>query len=67
MPDTTEEPPNFSAHEDRLLEPGMVLFVEIPYYAYGVGAFQVEDMVLVTEGGYEKLTGLSRELICVDG
>ncbi|NQU07253.1 MAG: M24 family metallopeptidase [Candidatus Abyssubacteria bacterium] len=62
-----EEPPNFSAHEDRLLEPGMVLCVEMPYYAYGVGAFQIEDMVLVTEGGCEKLTELSRELIRVDG
>ena len=58
-----EEPPNLSPHEDRALEPGMVLCVEMPYYAYGVGAFQIEDMVLVTETGCEKLTFLGRELI----
>jgi len=62
LDDRIEEPPLLSAHEGRSLEPGMVLCVEMPYYAYGAGAFQVEDMVVITETGYEKLTSLGREL-----
>jgi Xaa-Pro aminopeptidase len=58
-----EEPPNLAPMEHRPLEPGMVLCVEMPYYAYGVGALQLEDMVVVTDTGYEKLTSLSRELV----
>ncbi|MBI4831005.1 MAG: M24 family metallopeptidase [Candidatus Lindowbacteria bacterium] len=61
-----EEPPYLSPHEERLLSPGMVLCVEMPYYAYGVGAFQLEDMVLVTDSGHERLTTLSRELVCIE-
>jgi Xaa-Pro aminopeptidase len=60
-----EEAPNLAPMEHRPLEPGMVLCVEMPYYAYGVGALQVEDMVVITDTGYEKLTSLGRELVCV--
>jgi len=42
----------------------MVLCVEMPCYAYGVGAFRVEDMVVITEAGCEEPTSLGRELVC---
>ncbi|MFQ5945815.1 MAG: M24 family metallopeptidase [Anaerolineae bacterium] len=44
------------------LEAGMVLCVETPYYELGWGSVQIEDMVLVTEGGYRWLTTMSRDL-----
>ena len=36
----------------------MVLSIEVPYYVYGVGAFQFERMLLVTQGGGELLDRL---------
>lgn len=53
-----EEPPFIAPHEHRSLMPNMVLSVEMPYYLYGVGAFQLERMVLVTENGHEVLDSL---------
>ena len=58
-----EEPPAFSAHEDTVLEPGMVLAVETPYYGASVGSYCIEDMVLITEDGHENLNTLSYDLI----
>lgn len=48
------------------LAPGMVLEIETPYYEFGWGGIQVEDTVLVTEGGHEILTTISRELGMLD-
>lgn len=49
--------------DDRTpLESGMTFCIETPYYELGLGGIQVEDMVAVTDGGAEMLTGLSREL-----
>jgi Xaa-Pro aminopeptidase len=50
-----EEAPFIAPDEHRPLVPNMVLSVEMPYYLYGVGAFQLERMVLVTEDGHEVL------------
>lgn len=47
--------PSLAPGGDRPLEPGMVLCVETPYYEFGLGGLQVEDMVVVTEGGSESL------------
>ncbi|HHW03972.1 MAG TPA: aminopeptidase P family protein [Thermoanaerobacterales bacterium] len=46
-----------------LLEPGMIVTIEPGIYVEGLGAARVEDMVLVTDGGYELLTNAPRELI----
>ncbi len=54
-PSTTEEPV-ISATNTRLLEPGMILCVEVPFYIREVGGFNIEDMVLVTDNGHEVLT-----------
>jgi Xaa-Pro aminopeptidase len=40
----------------------MVLSLEMPYYVYGVGAFQLESMVLVTTDGHELFDQLPFDL-----
>ena len=57
-----EEPPFISATEKGTLEPGMVLSVETPFYFNGLGKFQIEDMVLVTENGVESFNKLPKKL-----
>lgn len=50
------ETPSFTAHDETLLEPGMVLTLE-PGYSYGDGHVMVhEENLVVTETGYELLT-----------
>ncbi len=44
------------------LEAGMVLEVETPYYELGFGGLQVEETVLVTDGGCRLLTESDRSL-----
>ncbi|MBX3001417.1 MAG: aminopeptidase P family protein [Caldilineaceae bacterium] len=53
-----EEWPWFSATETRILEPGMVVAFEVPYYVNGVGGFQNEDDLLITESGHESFNTL---------
>ena len=60
-----EEWPFFSATEERVLEPGMVVAFEMPYYITGVGAFQNEDNFLITESGHESFNQLPMELTIV--
>jgi Xaa-Pro aminopeptidase len=57
-----EDPPFIAPNEQRPLVPNMVLSLELPYYLYGVGAFQLERMVLVTEDGNEVLDSLPFQL-----
>jgi len=57
-----EEPPFIAADEARPLVPGMVLSLELPYYLYGVGAFQLERMLQVTADGHEAMDHLPFEL-----
>lgn len=56
------EPPRISPENDKPLRAGMVLNIEIPYYIYGFGTFNVEDTVVVTERGHELLSNLGRQL-----
>jgi len=58
-----EEPPFISPSEAAVFRPGMVICLETPYYGYGVGSIMIEDMVLVTENGCERLNKLSRDLV----
>lgn len=57
-----EEPPFIAPGEHRPLVENMVLSVELPLYLYGVGAFQMERMVLVTKDGFALMDHLPFEL-----
>jgi Xaa-Pro dipeptidase len=54
--------PNLTPGSPEVLEEGMVLSVETPYYELGFGGLQVEDMVHVTRDGVESLMAGSSEL-----
>ncbi|WP_246315648.1 M24 family metallopeptidase [Paenibacillus foliorum] len=60
-----EEAPFISPSETAVFRPGMVICLETPYYGYGIGSIMIEDMVLVTEHGCERLNELSRDLISI--
>jgi len=49
------ELPSVAAGDRTVLEPGMVFTIEPGIYDFSVGAFRLEDVVVVTEGGYESL------------
>lgn len=57
-----EEWPFISNSNEMLIEPNMVLALEIPFYANGIGALMIEEQFLITENGAESMNKLSREL-----
>ena len=59
------EAPRLAAGQDEILRPGMVITIEPGAYIPGKWGVRIEDMVLVTERGYEVLTPTSKELIAV--
>lgn len=52
----TAENPYINNSETRVLEPGMILAMEVPCYIENFNGFNIEDMVLITETGAEVLT-----------
>lgn len=48
--------------DDAPLEKGMVLMVEIPYYEMGFGGYQLEDPVVITDNGAERLIHVPTEM-----
>ena len=50
------EPPSLSAAEDTILEPGMVVTIE-PRFNAVYGLAHLEEDLLITENGYEWLSG----------
>jgi Xaa-Pro aminopeptidase len=50
------EEPSISRRSKEILRPGMVFTVEPAIYIPKLGGVRIEDMVLVTENGYEILT-----------
>lgn len=59
--------PSIAKGVDTILEPGMVLCLETPYYELGWAGVQIEDTIVVTENGYRYLSKSSRELIKIGG
>ena len=61
----SEEWPFISAQSDAILEPGMVLAFETPWYIDGLGGFIIEDQLLITETSHEVMAPSRRDLIQV--
>lgn len=57
------EGPTLSPREEAVLAAGAVVTVEPGVYIPGWGGVRIEDVVVLTEGGCENLTGLAKTLI----
>lgn len=57
------DPPSIALGNDTVLETGMVIDIETPYYEIGFGGLQVEDTILIKKDGFERLTVSPRDLI----
>ena len=62
LDDQIEEPP-FIGPNDTVLEEGMVLALEVPYYPVSVAGFNVEEIILITPEGAESFNRAPRSLI----
>ncbi|MCM2457977.1 aminopeptidase P family protein [Rhizobium sp. CG4] len=60
-----EEWPFISHGNDITIEPNMVLALEAPFYANGLGALMIEEQFLITSTGAETMNRLSRELVSI--
>jgi Xaa-Pro aminopeptidase len=59
------EDPRLSRLSADVLEPGMVVTVEPGVYIDGVGGVSIEDLCLITESGYERLSQSSTDFVQV--
>lgn len=57
------EPPTVNSGASAVLRTGMVLCIETPYYELGWGGVQVEDTILITGSGCERLSKSDRSLV----
>lgn len=60
------EEPRLKQGFDTTTEPGMVFTVEPGLYYEGWGGIRIEDMVIVTQDGYENITRTPKELLELD-
>jgi Xaa-Pro aminopeptidase len=61
----SEEWPFIGADAEVVIEEGMVLAFETPWYVRGVGALMIEDQFTMRSDGPEALWSLSRDLIAL--
>jgi Xaa-Pro aminopeptidase len=59
------EAPRLAQTSSDTLVPGNVVTIEPGIYLEGTGGIRIEDLVVVTEGGPEVLTGFTKELVTV--
>lgn len=59
------EEPRFSPKCHDILKPGTVITVEPGIYLPGEFGVRIEDMILITEDGYQNLASSPKELICI--
>jgi len=57
------EPPSIGPADTSLVEEGMTLAIEPGIYDFSIGAFRVEDNVVVTSNGFEYLSNFTREMV----
>lgn len=57
------EEPRLSTNSETVLEPGMVVTVEPGIYIPKVGGCRIEDDIVITKTGNERLTNATKELI----
>lgn len=58
-----EEWPFLSHDNTIVIEPDMVLALETPFYANGIGALMIEEQFVITRDGAQTMNRLPRELI----
>jgi Xaa-Pro aminopeptidase len=61
----SEEWPFISARSDVILEPGMVMAFECPWYMDGLGGMIIENQLLITETGHEMMNDLPLDLVAI--
>ena len=57
------EGPGLSFRSETVLQPGMTVTIEPGVYLPGIGGVRIEDDILITENGNERLTHSTKELI----
>lgn len=57
------EPPSIGPGEGVILEEGMVVAIEPGIYDFTIGAFRIEDNIVITSGAFEFLSNCTRELV----
>ena len=57
------EDPRFSVSEERIIEPGTIITVEPGIYIPDFGGVRIEDMLVITEDGYEDFAHSRKDFI----
>ncbi|MGH2996151.1 MAG: M24 family metallopeptidase, partial [Gaiellaceae bacterium] len=60
------EQPRLTKTSEQTLEDGNVVTVEPGVYLAGKGGVRIEDLAIVTDGGAEVLTSVTKELLTLD-